>query len=118
MSAKPCALCGRPADISVLLLVSTLRISPRDQQSAPAIPLCKACVSISEDSGTSTEPKVDVCLTEALTTACKALTKHSSERSDSPTATSGPTAPSADGAQSATASGATAPQVQKSGPVT
>jgi hypothetical protein len=118
MSVRPCSLCGRSADISVLLLVSTLRVSPRDQQSAPTIPLCKACVSLSATSGTSTKSEVDARLAQALTTACKALTGHSNERSNSPTATSGSTLPQPMCPQSATATGATAPHVQQAGPVT
>jgi hypothetical protein len=81
MSTKPCSLCGRAADISVLVLISTLRIAPRHQHSAPSIPLCNACLSVS---ATSARPEVQARLTNALTTACSALTRHSDEQSNSP----------------------------------
>jgi len=66
MNPKPCSLCGQPADVSFVILASTLRISPRQQKSSAAVPFCKACLrlSVGQDS-----PDPYQTLSDALTTA-------------------------------------------------
>jgi hypothetical protein len=44
MEAKPCSRCSRPADFSLALLVSTLRIRPRGQKCSHAVLLCRSCI--------------------------------------------------------------------------
>ena len=72
MEEKSCSFCGRPADFSVLLLVSTLRVSPREQRSTSSVRLCRACVSPSD---IPDKVNVQSRLTEALTVSCSALTR-------------------------------------------
>jgi hypothetical protein len=90
MIPKPCSLCGRPADVSILLLVSTLRIKPRQQESSPSISFCNACLNLRHEQAS---PEVLARLADALTRACEALTRHSNEHSDSKGTTDRSTAP-------------------------
>jgi len=80
MTPKSCSLCGRPADVSAFVLVSTLQVSPRRQHSAKAIPFCNACLSTATGCKDSA---VTATVIGALTTAWKALTRQSHELSQS-----------------------------------
>ncbi len=66
MKPKPCSLCGQPADVSFIILASTLGISPRQQKSSAAIPFCTACLRTAADRNT---PDHHQGLIDALTTA-------------------------------------------------
>lgn len=83
MTPKSCSLCGRPADSSAVVIVSTLRVSPRRQQSSTAIPFCNACLTTARTTNGIT---VGQCVSAALTTASDALTRQSDEQSHSPKA--------------------------------
>src|SRR6185312_1931314 len=85
MRPRSCSLCGHPADVSVLIYLSTLRVRKRRQQSAKAIPLCNACVNTARESDGH---EVGRCLMDALTQARSALTRQSDEQSHSATTTS------------------------------
>jgi hypothetical protein len=90
MSSKPCSLCGQPADISVLLLASTLRISPRQQESSPSVRFCSACLGLRHEQMSF---GVHARLADALTRTCEALTRHSNEHAHSPNRASGSAMP-------------------------
>lgn len=81
MKPRSCSLCGLPADVSVVLLVSTLRVSPRRQQSTTAIPLCNACLTAAAISDSSEVGRV---VAQALTQACSVLTSQSNEQPNPP----------------------------------
>jgi hypothetical protein len=78
---KPCSVCGAPADFSVVLLVSTLRVRPRQQNSPSSISLCSRCLGVR---GPGIAPEVAAGLASALTIGCNALTKDSNGQSHSP----------------------------------
>lgn len=42
--SKSCDFCKRPADCSLVMVISTLGISPRIQQCSQSISLCKRCI--------------------------------------------------------------------------
>jgi len=44
MEPKPCSRCSRPADFSLALLLSTIRIRPRVQKCSQTIALCNSCI--------------------------------------------------------------------------
>src|ERR1043166_6119201 len=98
MRPRSCSLCGQPADVSALLLLSTLGVRNRRQQSAKAIPLCNACISVARESSV---PVVGNSLTDALTLAWNALTRQSHEYSH-PTEAHSPLLPSANVGQKPT----------------
>jgi hypothetical protein len=82
MRPRPCSLCGYPADVSVVLLLSTLRVSSRSQQSTKSIPFCAPCMSaFVGESRASGEPSLVSALRTALTPAWNALTTHPEEQS-------------------------------------
>lgn len=84
MRPRPCSLCGRPADVSAVVLLSTLRISPRRQQSTKAVVFCTACINaFLNDGGEPDDSNTIQRLSDALTPAWNALTRHSDEQSHS-----------------------------------
>ena len=44
METKPCSRCSRPADFSLALLLSTIRVRPRAQKCSQTIALCNSCL--------------------------------------------------------------------------
>ena len=75
MRPKPCSLCGQLADVSFVVLASTLRVHPRRQQTSPSIPFCHWCVeSFLRASLPSVDRNIVSPLTGALTTTYNALT--------------------------------------------
>jgi hypothetical protein len=78
MPRKPCSLCGRPADISFVILSSTLRIHPRRQKSSHSVAYCNSCVRAVINSRTASDnTQLHSPLIEALTTCYHALTSNS-----------------------------------------
>jgi hypothetical protein len=78
MPAKPCSLCGRPADVSFVVLASTLRSTPRRQKSSHSVAYCNSCVGAVINSRTaSDETRPHSSLTNALTQCYQALTSNS-----------------------------------------
>jgi hypothetical protein len=81
MQPKPCSLCGSPADVSFVILASTLRIRPRRQNTSASVPFCQSCIngvlsnSHFEMVGSHPSP-----FTDALTNCFGALTKQSSQQ--------------------------------------
>ena len=45
METKPCSRCLRPADFSLALLLSTIRVRPRAQKCSQTIALCNSCIN-------------------------------------------------------------------------
>jgi hypothetical protein len=45
METKPCSRCSRPASLSFYLLLSTVGIRPRLQQSSKSLLLCSSCMA-------------------------------------------------------------------------
>ena len=43
-NVKSCSCCERPAESSVSVLISTLHISPREQNISKSVPLCSVCI--------------------------------------------------------------------------
>ena len=41
---KSCSCCDRPAESSVSVLISTLHVSPREQNISQSVPLCSVCI--------------------------------------------------------------------------
>lgn len=44
MEPKPCSRCWRPADFSIALLLSTVRVRPQVQKCSQTIALCNSCM--------------------------------------------------------------------------
>jgi len=54
MESKPCSRCSQPADFSLALLLSTIRVRPRAQKCSKTIALCNCCLhSVLASLGTS-----------------------------------------------------------------
>lgn len=81
MTPKSCSQCGRPADLSVCFLVSTVGQSPRTQKCSGSVLLCKTCIRALDAQLESVSPP---SLIQSLRTAYTALTNPPAERSDSP----------------------------------
>ena len=56
MEAKPCSVCGRPADFSLGFLLSKYRTKPRQQKCTTSISYCSACIRALIDAIGSTAP--------------------------------------------------------------
>lgn len=44
MEAKPCSRCSHPASFSFCVLLSTVGVRPRTQQSSKSVSLCQSCL--------------------------------------------------------------------------
>jgi hypothetical protein len=75
---KACCFCDNPATVSVCTIVSSLGKKPRLQENTEAVPLCRACLNLSETwDGLAGRPG----LKQRVNTAADALTKQSIEQS-------------------------------------
>ena len=45
---KACSVCGSQAEVSLVVLVSTLGLKPRQQKSSEAVSVCRGCLRGSE----------------------------------------------------------------------
>lgn len=66
-----CSKCGGPAEYTLNVIVSTLGISPRGQQTSKIVPFCSACMSTLFETSV---PKVVRVFLEVVNTAYTTLT--------------------------------------------
>jgi hypothetical protein len=76
--SKSCDFCHRLADCSLVLVISTLGVSPRIQQCSESISLCKRCIQQLCDSDVAQSTSK---LREVLKNAYTAIKRAFSERS-------------------------------------
>jgi hypothetical protein len=77
---KACCFCDSPAAVSVCMIVSTLGKKPRRQENTEAVPLCRACLNLSQTwDGLAGRPG----LKQRVNTAADALTHESTTHSQS-----------------------------------
>lgn len=82
MRPRPCSLCGHPADVSVVVVLSTLRIRSRRQQYTKSVPFCAVCFGeFINGFHSPDDPSFVSTFADALTPAWNALTKESDEQS-------------------------------------
>lgn len=77
MDHKPCSRCSRPADYSLLVLLSTVGTRPRNQKSSQSILLCKACL---QDSTTVRAPEPLLDIQEQLSDVLTRVGGHPADR--------------------------------------
>lgn len=77
--SNPCTCCKRPSDFSVVTIISTLGVKPREQQCGQSISLCKRCLHELCDSDRA---QSTAHLREELKRALTALTQTLSERAE------------------------------------
>src|SRR5690242_11633642 len=79
MRPKPCSLCGSPADISFVVIASTLRVRPRCQEYSTSVLFCHSCMGVLLSvCSPELAPQSALPLTDALTSTFHALTKRRS----------------------------------------
>lgn len=68
MERKPCSRCSAPAEFSLLLVLSTVGITPRAQKCSHSLLLCKSCLQASVASQALTPiPDLQERLSDVLT---------------------------------------------------
>jgi len=58
METKPCSRCLRPASLSFYLLLSTVGVRPRVQQSSKSVLFCHRCLESLIDSLADAQPEI------------------------------------------------------------
>lgn len=82
--SKPCDICERLADCSLVLVISTLGVSPRIQQCSESISICKRCIQqLCDSDAAQSASKLRGVLRNAYTAIKHAFSERSQDTSAS-----------------------------------